>query len=112
MSRFEVFGPDWLTGEPTDWRSCETCGHWSSFDAGFEYNEGGYVRGWYENEISCYNWVSYDSWLYNEFQDDWDSDKYDGSEDFDTAERFREFLTETDSEEAQQILDELNRLGL
>lgn len=101
VSTFIVSGPDWLDEDNS---SCETCGHWSSFDAGFEYNEEeGYVQGWYSDEISCYNWAAYDSWLYGGSCED---------EDLDTVDRFREFLTETDSEEAQQILDELNRLGL
>ena len=98
VSTFIVSGPDWLDDDTS---GCETCGHWSSFDAGFEYGDAGYVRGWYEDGISCYDRVSYGSWLYYMIEDGED-----------TAERFREFLTETDTEEAQQILDELNRLGL
>lgn len=101
MSVFEVSGPEWL--EDDDVASCEQCGHWSSFDAGFEYNEEGYVQGWYSDEISCYSWTAYDSWLYG--------GSY-GDEDLDTVERFREFLIETDSEEAKQVLAELDRLGL
>lgn len=98
MRVFEVSGPDWLDDDSS---SCETCGHWSSFSAGFEYGDAGYVQGWYDDEISCYNWVSYGSWLYVTIEDGED-----------TAERFREFLTETDTEEAQQILDELDGLDL
>lgn len=101
MSTFIVSGPEWL--EDSDMASCEQCGHWSSFDAGFEYNEEGYVQGWYEDEISCFGGARYDFWLYQDSNED---------EDLDTSERFREFLTETDTEEAEQILDELERLGL
>lgn len=63
----------------------------------------GYAGGWYEDEISCFGWARYESWLYRDSYED---------ENLDTVDRFREFLTETDTIEAQQILDELNRLGL
>lgn len=121
VSTFIVAGPDWL--EDSDMASCESCGHWSSFDAGFEYNESGYLRGWYEDEISCFGGDSYQRWLNCEFleYDNPDCEEGDCDEDClcavsrapeDTVNRFREFLTEADTEEAKQILDELNRLGL
>lgn len=91
MNVFEVSGPEWL--DEGDMTSCEQCGHWSSFSAGFEYDDGEYVRGWYNDEMSCYNWI----WYYV---------------DEGTVENFWAFLTEMDTDEAKQILNELNRLGL
>lgn len=123
MSVFEVSGPEWLTEEPIDWRSCETCGHWSSFSAGFEYNQEGYVQGWYEDEISCFGGARYSWWIGDMFREYLNPECEEGTcdedclcdlaeEPEDSVTRFRQFLTETDTDEAQQILDELERLGL
>lgn len=83
---FTVDGPLWLEGQ----ESCESCGHYSSFEAGFEIEGGEYVRGWYNDTISCYDW-------------DW----YDPEKD--TVEAFREFLGGERREEAEELLEILNR---
>lgn len=105
---FNAPGPAWLKG---DQEPCETCGHWSEFEAGFKYGGAGYEGGWYEDEISCFGGISYDHWLWNRYNDEVPEDEETGPED--TAESFREFLTENERyEEAQQILTEMDRLGL
>lgn len=62
------------------WGACGTCGHYSTFDGGFEVGSAGeYVRGWLDDMVSCYDWVSYDPA---------DDDKED------TLDEFRKFLKE------------------
>ena len=79
-------GPEDLEG----WGACDTCGHWSSFEGGFEVSPSGeYVRGWLDDMVSCYGWVSYDP-----------------VEGEDTLEEFRAFLSEQGYMEELAVLNE------
>lgn len=81
----ELPTPEWLLDGGLS--SCEQCGHYSNFEAGFEVEDGRYVRGWYSDEISCYNWRWYDP-------------------EEDTREAFEEFLRSIDELELLEKLNE------
>lgn len=75
----------------SQWGSCGSCGHYSSFDGGFEVGSSGeYVRGWFDDMVSCYDWVVYDP--------------VDDKED--TLDEFRKFLEVNGYEQELAVLDE------
>lgn len=86
MSVYEVAGPAWLYEGDDSY--CEQCGHSSGFEAGFQYHEGKFISGWYNDYISCYGGYTY-------YGDD------DGNH---SLESFREFLKGVDQEEAVSLL--------